>query len=96
VGVKRLGREIDHSPPSAEVKEYVELYPQSPIRLHGVVFTFTFKRLHGVVLRHRDNFTAYFIKFSLSNTINIYSLRLTFLYEYKQKYLRACIQKFPD
>jgi hypothetical protein len=30
-GVKRLGREVDHSPPSsAEVKEYVELYLHSP------------------------------------------------------------------
>jgi hypothetical protein len=32
------GREADHSPPSrAEVKEWVELYLYSPIRLHGVV-----------------------------------------------------------
>jgi hypothetical protein len=30
LGVKRLGREADHSPPSsAEVKECVELYPHS-------------------------------------------------------------------
>jgi hypothetical protein len=30
-GVKRLGREADHSPPSsAEVKEWVELYLHSP------------------------------------------------------------------
>jgi hypothetical protein len=37
-GVKRPGREADHSPPSsAEVKECVELYLQSPIRLHSVV-----------------------------------------------------------
>jgi hypothetical protein len=36
--VKRPGRETDHSPPSsAEVKECVELYFHSPIRLHGVV-----------------------------------------------------------
>jgi hypothetical protein len=36
-GVKRLGREADHSPPStAEVKK-MELYPHSPIRLHGVM-----------------------------------------------------------
>jgi hypothetical protein len=40
VGVKRPGREADHSPPSgAEVKEYVELYPTPPIRLHGVVLS---------------------------------------------------------
>jgi hypothetical protein len=31
-------READHSPPSsAEVKEWVELYLHSPIRLHGVL-----------------------------------------------------------
>jgi hypothetical protein len=35
---KRTGREADHSPPSsAEVKECVELYHHSPVRLHGVV-----------------------------------------------------------
>jgi hypothetical protein len=38
LGVKRPGGEADHSPPSsAEVKESVELYLHSPIRLHGVV-----------------------------------------------------------
>jgi hypothetical protein len=43
------GREADHSPPSgAEVKEWVELYLHSPIRLHGVVLS------SG---EHRDNFT---------------------------------------
>jgi hypothetical protein len=40
LGVKRPGREADHSPPSsAEVKEWVELYLHSPIRLSGVVFS---------------------------------------------------------
>jgi hypothetical protein len=40
LGVKRPGREADHSPPfSAEVKEWVELYLHSPIRLHGVVLS---------------------------------------------------------
>jgi hypothetical protein len=40
LGVKRPGREGDHSPPSsAEVKECVELYLHSPIRLHGVVLS---------------------------------------------------------
>jgi hypothetical protein len=40
LGVKRLGREVDHSTPSsAEVKEWVELYFHSPIRLHGVVLS---------------------------------------------------------
>jgi len=38
-GVKRPKREADHSPPSSsEVKESVELYLHSPIRLHGVLF----------------------------------------------------------
>jgi hypothetical protein len=40
LGVKRLGREADHSPPSSvEVKECMELYLHSPIRLHGVVLS---------------------------------------------------------
>jgi hypothetical protein len=40
LGVKRPGRETDHSPPSsAEVKECQELYLHSPIRLHGVVLS---------------------------------------------------------
>jgi hypothetical protein len=35
------GREADHSPPSsAEVKEWVELYLHSPIRLHDVVLSY--------------------------------------------------------
>jgi hypothetical protein len=38
LGVKRPDCEADHShPSSAEVKEYVEIYLYSPIRLHGVV-----------------------------------------------------------
>jgi hypothetical protein len=37
-GVKRPGRDADHSPPaSTEVKKNVHLYIYSPIRLHGVV-----------------------------------------------------------
>jgi hypothetical protein len=40
LGVKRPGREADHSPPSStEVKECVELYLHSPVRLHGMVFS---------------------------------------------------------
>jgi hypothetical protein len=40
LGVKRPGREADHLPPSsAEVKECVDLYLHSPIRLHGVMFS---------------------------------------------------------
>jgi hypothetical protein len=40
---KAAGREADHSPPSSpEVKEYVEIYLHSPLRLHGMVLsTFT-------------------------------------------------------
>jgi hypothetical protein len=53
LGVKRLEREGDHSPPSsAEVKEWVELYLNSPIRFHGVVLSYKEK--------HRDNFTFTF------------------------------------
>jgi hypothetical protein len=38
--VKRPGREADHSTPSStEVKEWVELYFHSPIRLHAVVLS---------------------------------------------------------
>jgi hypothetical protein len=38
--IKRPGLEADHSPPSsAEVKEWIELYLHSPIRLRGVVPT---------------------------------------------------------
>jgi hypothetical protein len=40
LGIMRPGREADHSPPSsAEVKECVELYIHSSIRLHGVVLS---------------------------------------------------------
>jgi hypothetical protein len=40
LGIKRPGREADHSPSSnAEVKECVELYFHSPIRFHGVVLS---------------------------------------------------------
>jgi hypothetical protein len=47
-GVKRPGREADHSPPSsAEVKECVELYLQS----HNT------PSWRGAQLKHRDSFT---------------------------------------
>jgi hypothetical protein len=50
-GVKRLGREADHSPPSsAEVKECVELYIHSP----------NTPSWGGAQLKHRDNFTFTF------------------------------------
>jgi hypothetical protein len=42
LGIRRPGYEADHSPPpSAEVKECVELYFHSTIRFHGVVLTLT-------------------------------------------------------
>jgi hypothetical protein len=48
LGVKRPGREADHSPPSsAEVKEWVELYLHSP----------NTSSWRGAQLKHRDNFT---------------------------------------
>jgi hypothetical protein len=40
VAVKRPGREADHPRPSiSEVKELMELYIHSPIRIHGVVLS---------------------------------------------------------
>jgi len=42
LGVKRPGREANHSPTSsAEVEECVELYLHSPIHLHGVVLSYS-------------------------------------------------------
>jgi hypothetical protein len=50
VGIKRPGREADHSPPSsAEVKECVELYFHS----HNT------PSWRDAQLKHRDNFTFY-------------------------------------
>jgi len=40
LGVKRQGHDADHSPPSsAEVKECMELYVNSPVRRHGVALS---------------------------------------------------------
>jgi hypothetical protein len=53
LGVKRPGREADHSPPSsAKVKERVELYLHSP----------NTPSWHDAQLKHRDNFTFMFPK----------------------------------
>jgi hypothetical protein len=51
--VKRTEREADHSPPSsAEVKECVDLYLYTPIRLHGMVLSaFTFFSMYQVILQ---------------------------------------------
>jgi hypothetical protein len=49
LGVKRLGREADHSPPSsAEVKKAWNYTSTSPVRLYVVVFSYE---------KRRDNFT---------------------------------------
>jgi hypothetical protein len=51
LGVKRPGRETDHSPPSsAKVKECVELYLHSP----------NAPSWRGAQLKHRGNFTVTF------------------------------------
>jgi hypothetical protein len=53
-GVKRPGREADHSPPSsAKVKEWVQPHLHSPLRLNGVMLSQE---------KHRDNFTFTFYK----------------------------------
>jgi hypothetical protein len=50
LGVKRAGREADHSPPSsAEVKEWVELYS-----------TPQYAFMAWCLVKHRDNFTFTF------------------------------------
>jgi hypothetical protein len=52
LGVKWLGREADHSPPSnAKVKECVELYLHSP----GM------SSWRGAQLKHRDTFNFYHV-----------------------------------
>jgi hypothetical protein len=48
LGVKRPGREADHSPPSSsEVKEWVAPYLHSPICLHGVVISWAQDQTRG-------------------------------------------------
>jgi hypothetical protein len=55
LGVKRPGREADHSPPSsAEVKEWVDLYFHSP----------NTSSWRDAQLKHRDNFTFYMYRIS--------------------------------
>jgi hypothetical protein len=56
LGVKRPGREDNHSPPSsAEVKECMELYLHSP----------NTPSWRGAQLKHRDNFTFTFYYYSV-------------------------------
>jgi hypothetical protein len=60
LGVKRLGREADHSHPSStEVKEWVELYLHSP----------NTPSWSGAQLKHTDNFTSYLTKNNEMETI---------------------------
>jgi hypothetical protein len=62
LGVKRKGREADHSPPSsAEVKECVELY------LHSS----NTPSWRGAQLKHRDNFTFAFTNFNKSRDSSV-------------------------
>jgi hypothetical protein len=69
LGVKRPGREADHSSPSsAEVKEWVELY------LHSS----NTPPWRGAQLKHRDNFTFHPWNFSLIRKRFVYhSLKTT-------------------
>jgi hypothetical protein len=60
-GVKRPGREADHSlPSSAEVKERVELYRHSPNK----------PSWRGAQLKHRNNFTLAFT-FAFNFTLRV-------------------------
>jgi hypothetical protein len=57
LGVKRPGREADHSPPSsAEIKERLELYLHSP----------STPSWRGAQLKHRNNFTFYLYQMFLT------------------------------
>ena len=50
-GVKRSGREGDHSPPAiTEIEDCMELYLHCPIRLHDVVLNLAEGRLYIVCL----------------------------------------------
>jgi hypothetical protein len=49
LGVQRLGREADHSPPSSAKVKNGEAIPPLPLRLHGVVLNY--------LIKQRDNFT---------------------------------------
>jgi hypothetical protein len=73
-GVKRSGREADHSPPSsAEIKESVELYLHSPITPSWI----------GAQLKHRGNFIFIFTigdVFTLSLIIHYVQIVLSFIF----------------
>jgi hypothetical protein len=97
LGIKRPDHEADHSPPSsAEVKECVELYHHSPIRLHGVVFSWAQGQLyltfHPPYLKavsairnpttHNAVVTGTRIKITIKLLMQVYYIR--------------CIRKIPD
>jgi hypothetical protein len=64
LGVKRPGREADHSPPSsAGVKEYVELYLHSPNMLSW----------RGAQLKYGDSFTLPLLLLSLYFEVKVKS-----------------------
>jgi hypothetical protein len=52
-GLKRLGRETDHSPPSS-----AELYLHSPIRLHGVVLGYGTGTILPYLYIYQTNWTC--------------------------------------
>jgi hypothetical protein len=65
LGVKRLGREADHSSQSStEVKEWVELYPHFP----------NTPSWRGAQLKHRDNFT-----FTFTFNLQLYTCNILLL-----------------
>jgi hypothetical protein len=83
LGVKRPGREADHSPPtSAEVKECVELYLHSPIRLHGVTVK-TQGQLHHLHLP---------VSYCLPIYVSFFQV-VSFLQVFQPKY---CTNLFPQ
>jgi hypothetical protein len=74
LGVKRPGREADHSAPSsAEVKEYVELYLHSP----------NTPSWRDAQLKHRDNFTFTLRTVFMLNLSNMAVLRRSSLRGFK-------------
>jgi hypothetical protein len=84
-GVKQPGRDADHSPPpSAEVKECVELYLHSP----------NTPSWHGAQLKHRDNFTFTSSKNLHHRTCSVYFPFFSYIYsKIKSRYPCHCFPK---
>jgi hypothetical protein len=72
-GVKRLGREAEHSLQTGADLNNVDLYTHSPIRLHGVVPNYL---ITGTILSY---FTAFYISTDSSLTNTRYILYDTLL-----------------